>query len=66
LISIDGAIDGFSYREEEEKKREEGGSVHKRACIRCSCTKAKEKKNAEEGSTGARYMRHSLSHLNFS
>jgi hypothetical protein len=66
LISIDGAIDGFSYREEEEKKREEGGSVYKCTCIRRPCTKAKEKESAEGESTGARYMHHSLSHLNSS
>ena len=66
MISIDGAIDSFSHREEEEKEREEGGSVHKLSCVRCSCAKAKEKKSAERESPGARCI-HSLSfYLNFS
>jgi hypothetical protein len=47
LISIDGAISNEIDREEEEKKREEGGSIHKLSCTRYMWTKAEKKENTK-------------------
>jgi hypothetical protein len=44
LISIDGVIGSEIDREKEEKKREEGGSIHKLSCSRYSCTKVEKEK----------------------